>query len=243
VSTIAPNARATVVHFDREQLAEGRAVRVAANAPGAVAQVSCGQIARSQWAVIVDPDAHAELADGRVGEIWLHGNNIAPRYWERPEESRQTFGATLQSRLEMGSHADGSPVGATWMRTEDLGVYLDGELYVTGRRADLITIDGRQHYPQDIEKTTSDASAIVRRGYVAAFSTDDGVVTIAERASGTRRADPAPAVEAIRTAVFDVHGLSVSDVCFVPAGAIPRTTSGKLARRACRAAYLRGEFG
>jgi fatty-acyl-CoA synthase len=243
VSTIAPTARATVVHFDREQLAKGRAVRVAANAPSAVAQVSCGQIARSQWAVIVDTDAHAELADGRVGEIWLHGNNIARRYWERPEESRRTFGATLESRLTMGSHAGGSPVGATWMRSGDLGVYLDGELYVTGRCADLIIVDGRQHFPQNIEKTASDASAIVRRGYVTAFSTDDGLVIIAERASGTRRADPAPAVEAIRAAVSDGHGLSVSDVRFVPAGAIPRTTSGKLARRACRAEYLRGEFG
>ena len=104
-------------------------------------------------------------------------------------------------------------------------------------------IDGRHHYPQDIEETTAAASPIVRRGYVAAFSTDDGVVIIAERASGTRRADPAPAVEAIRAAVSHVHGLSVSDVRFVPAGAIPRTTSGKLARGACRAAYIRGEFG
>jgi len=243
VSTIAPTAHATVVHFDREHLAQGRAVRVAANAPGAVAQASCGQIARSQWAVIVDPDAHAELADGRVGEIWLHGNNIARRYWERPEESRQTFNATLQSRLETGSHADGSPAGATWLRTGDLGVYLDDDLYVTGRRADIVRVDGRHHYPQDIEATTATASPIVRRGYVAAFATDDGVVIIAERASGTRRADPAPAVEAIRAAVSDVHGLSISDVRFVPAGAIPRTTSGKLARQACRAEYLRGQFG
>jgi fatty-acyl-CoA synthase len=243
VSTIAPTAHATVVHFDREHLAQGRAVRVAANAPGAVAQASCGQIARSQWAVIVDPDAHAELADGRVGEIWLHGNNIARRYWERPEESRQTFNATLQSRLETESHADGSPAGATWLRTGDLGVYLDDELYVTGRRADIVRVDGRHHYPQDIEATTATASPIVRRGYVAAFATDDGVVIIAERASGTRRADPAPAVEAIRAAVSDVHGLSISDVRFVPAGAIPRTTSGKLARQACRAEYLRGQFG
>jgi len=243
VSTIAPTAHATVVHFDREHLAQGRAVRVAANAPGAVAQASCGQIARSQWAVIVDPDAHAELTDGRVGEIWLHGNNIARRYWERPEESRQTFNATLQSRLETGSHADGSPAGATWLRTGDLGVYLDDDLYVTGRRADIVRVDGRHHYPQDIEATTATASPIVRRGYVAAFATDDGVVIIAERASGTRRADPAPAVEAIRAAVSDVHGLSISDVRFVPAGAIPRTTSGKLARQACRAEYLRGQFG
>ena len=106
----------------------------------------------------------------------------------------------------------------------------------------MVRIDGRNHYPQDIEVTTAAASPIVRRGYVAAFSTDDGVVIIAERASGTRRADPAPAVEAIRAAVSRVHGLSVSDVRFVPAGAIPRTTSGKLARQACRAEYLRGEF-
>jgi fatty-acyl-CoA synthase len=84
---------------------------------------------------------------------------------------------------------------------------------------------------------------MVRRGYVAAFSTDDGVVIIAERASGTRRDDPAPAAEAIRAKVLDVHGLSVADVRFVPAGAIPRTTSGKLARQACRAEYLRGEIG
>jgi fatty-acyl-CoA synthase len=242
VSTIAPTAQPTVVHLDRWQLAEGRAVRVAGDAAGAIAQVSCGQIARSQWAVIVDPDAHTELADGRVGEIWLHGNNIARRYWGRPEESRQTFDATLQSRLEAGSHADGTPAGATWLRTGDLGVYLDGELYVTGRRADIVLIDGRHHYPHDIETTTADASAMVRRGYVTAFATDDGVVIIAERASGTRRADPAPAVEAIRAAVSRVHGLSVSDVRFVPAGAIPRTTSGKLARHASRTEYLRGQF-
>ena len=69
------------------------------------------------------------------------------------------------------------------------------------------------------------------------------LVIVAERAAGTRRADPQPAIEAIRAAVSHRHGLSVADVRFVPAGAIPRTTSGKLARRACRAEYLRGEFG
>jgi fatty-acyl-CoA synthase len=242
VSTIAPAARATVAHFDRDHLADGRAIRVAPDAPGALAQVSCGQVARSQWAVIVDPDAHAELTDGQVGEIWLHGDNVAPRYWARPEESRRTFDATLRSRVTAASHADGAPAAATWLRTGDLGVYLDGELYITGRRADMVLIDGRHHYPQDIEATIAAASPMVRRGYAAAFSTDDGVVIVAERASGTRRADPASAIEAIRTAVTDVHGLAVADVRLVPAGAIPRTTSGKLARQACRAEYVRGEF-
>jgi len=202
--------------------------------------VSCGQVARSQWAVIVDPDAHIELADGDVGEIWLHGANVARRYWSRPETSRQTFDATLRRRAQAGSHADGSAAGAAWLRTGDLGVYLDGELYVTGRRADMIVVDGRHHYPQDIEATAQTAAPIVRRGYVAAFVTDGGIAIVAERASGTRQADPEAAADAIRAEVVGTHGVAVADIRFVPAGAIPRTTSGKVARQACRAEYLSG---
>jgi fatty-acyl-CoA synthase len=142
----------------------------------------------------------------------------------------------------VGSHADGAPADATWMRTGDLGVYVDGELYITGRCADTVVVDGRAHYPQDIEATAAAASPMVRRGYAAAFHTDDGAVLIAERASGTRRVDPAPAIDAIRAAVSAVHGIELRDVRLIPAGAIPRTTSGKLARQACRAEYLGGEF-
>jgi fatty-acyl-CoA synthase len=256
VATIDPTAEATVVYLDREHLGAGHAVRVAADAPNAVAQVSCGRIARSQWGVIVNPDTGEELPDGEVGEIWLQGNNIGRGYWGRSDETRLTFGARLQSRLAEGGHADGSPTEGTWLRTGDLGVYLDGELYITGRIADLVIIDGHYHYPQDIEATTAEAAPTVRRGYVAAFSvpanelpgsdtgdTSERLVIIAERAAGTGRADPQPAIEAIRAAVSHRHGLSVSAVRFLPAGAIPRTTSGKLARRACRAQYLSGVLG
>jgi fatty-acyl-CoA synthase len=248
VATIAPEAEATVVYFDREQLGAGHAVRVPADAPNAVAQVSCGQVARSQWAVIVDPDTGSELPDGGVGEIWLQGNNIGRGYWGMPDETRATFGAKLGSRLGEGSHADGSTVEGTWLRTGDLGVYLDGELYVTGRIADLVTIEGRSHYPQDIEATAAEASPVVRRGYATAFSvpandSSQRLVIVAERAAGTSRVDPQPAIEAIREAVSHRHHLSVSDVLLLPAGAIPRTTSGKLARRACRAQYLNGTLG
>jgi fatty-acyl-CoA synthase len=241
VSTIGPAAEPTVIYLDRERLGAGAAVRAAADDSNAVAHVACGQVARSQWAVIVDSGAGEELPDGRVGEIWLHGDNICRGYWGRPDDSRATFGARLQSRLPVGTHADGAPADGEWLRTGDLGVYLDGELYVTGRRADLVTIDGFDHYPQDIEATTAEASPMVRRGYVTAF-TDEAqrLVVIAERAAGTSRADPQPAIEAVRAAVSQKHGLTVSEVRFVPAGAIPRTTSGKLARRASRARYLAG---
>lgn len=253
VSTIEPTAAASVVYLDRAELGAGRAVRVAADGPDAVAQVSCGRIARSLSAVIVDPDTGAELPDGQVGEIWLQGGSVARGYWGRPDETRRTFGATLRSRLAEGGHAHGTATPGGWLRTGDLGVYLDGELYVTGRRADLMTIGGRAHYPHDIEATAAEASPTVRRGHVAAFSVpaedlpgsataDAGerLVIIAERATGTGRADPGPAIEAIRAAVSQRHGLDVSDVRFLPAGAVPRTTSGKLARRACRAQYLDG---
>ncbi len=248
VATIAPDAQASVVHFDREQLGAGHAVRVSADSPNAVAQVSCGQVARSEWAVIVNPDTADELPDGEVGEIWLQGNNIGRGYWGLPDETRASFGAELRSRLAEGSHAAGSIVDRAWLRTGDLGVYLDGELYVTGRIADLVSIDGTSHYPQDIEATVAEASPVVRRGYVTAFSVpanDSGqqLVIVAERAAGTSRVDPQPPIEAIRQAVWHRHHLDVSDVRLLPAGAIPRTTSGKLARRACRAEYLNGTLG
>lgn len=250
VATIAPAAEATAVYFDSERLGAGSAVRVDADHPKAVAQVSCGQVARSEWAVIVDPTRGSELPDGHVGEIWLQGNNVGRGYWRRPDETRRAFGAKLRSRLADGSHGDGADLDGSWLRTGDLGVYLDGELYVTGRIADLVTIDGRNHYPQDIEATVAAASEIVRRGYVTAFSVPAGddpdagrLVVVAERAAGTSRQDPQPAIEAIRAAVAQRHGLSVSDVRLLPAGAIPRTTSGKLARRACRAEYLAGTLG
>jgi len=120
-------------------------------------------------------------------------------------------------------------------------MFVDGELYVTGRIADVLTIGGRNLYPQEIESTVADASAMVRRGYVAAFTAPD-LVIVAERAPGTGRTDPASAIAAIQEAVSARHGVTVVDIRLVPAGAIPRTTSGKLARRACRGEYLSGDL-
>jgi acyl-CoA synthetase (AMP-forming)/AMP-acid ligase II len=247
VSTIDPDAEPSAVYLDREQLGAGRAVRVAPDAPNAVAQVSCGRVARSQWAVIVDPDTEVELSDGEVGEIWLHGDNVGRGYWGRASETEQAFRNKLQSRLANASHADGSPVEATWFKTGDLGLYLDNELYITGRIKDLVIVDGRNHYPQDIEATAAEASSVVRAGFVTAFSvqpdTSERLVIVAERAPGAGKADPAPVADAIRAAVSRRHGLPVADVLLVAAGAIPRTTSGKLARQACRAEYLAGVLG
>jgi acyl-CoA synthetase (AMP-forming)/AMP-acid ligase II len=254
VATLAPAAAASAVYLDRVELAARRAVVVAPDAPGAVAHVSPGRLMPDLWAVITNAEG-AEVADGVVGEIWLHGNNIGRGYFRREEETQRTFGNKLQSRLECGSHAEGAPDNGCWLATGDLGVYIDGELYLTGRIKDLIIVDGRNHYPHDIETTVSHASSAIRTGYVAAFSVPadsrdtpagsaaEQVVVVAERAAGVGRADPGPIEVAVRAAVSREHHIRVADLRLVAAGTIPRTTSGKLARSACRAEYLAGRYG
>ncbi len=250
VASIHRDAAASAICVDREQLGAGRAVTVAPGTPGAVAHVSCGQPIPDQWVVIASPDG-AEVPDGTVGEIWLHGNNIGRGYFGREEETQRVFGNKLQSRLYHGSHAEGAPDNGCWLATGDLGVYLDGELYLTGRIKDLIIIDGRNHYPHDIETTVSDASSAVRTGYVAAFSVPGGalngssgeqVVVVAERAAGAGNAGLESVADTVRAAVSRHHHIRLADVRLVAAGTIPRTTSGKLARGACRADYLAGRF-
>ncbi|MEH3139915.1 MAG: fatty acyl-AMP ligase [Mycobacterium kyogaense] len=242
VATTAPTAAPRVLHVDRDELARGVAVAVPPGHEHAVALVSCGQVARSQWCVIVDPDTGSEVPDGRVGEPWLQGDNIGRGYWNRADETRRTFAARLVSTLGDGSHATGSDLDRGWLRTGDLGFHLDGELYVVGRIADVVVLGERRYSPLDLESTAADASPMVRRGYVAAFAADDQLVIVAERATGSGRSDPAAAAEAVAVAVRQRHRAIVGDVRIVPAGTIPRTTSGKLARRACRDAYLAGAF-
>lgn len=252
VASISQDAAASAIYLDREQLGAGRAVPVAPSAPGGVAHVSCGQPIPDQWAVIASPDG-AEVPDGTVGEIWLYGNNIARGYFGREEETRRVFGNKLQTRIDRDSHAEGVPDNGCWLATGDLGVYLSGELYLTGRIKDLIIIDGRNHYPTDIETTVSNASPAIRTGFVAAFSvpadllespggTGEQVVVVAERAAGAGRTDPDQIAEIVRAAVSRAHHLPIADLRMVAAGTIPRTTSGKLARNACRTEYLAGRF-
>ncbi|WP_333618867.1 long-chain-fatty-acid--AMP ligase FadD32 [Dietzia sp.] len=266
-----------VVDVDRHELGAGRFTVLSPEAaegnPDAIPQVACGYIAPSQWAVIVDPEldddgvhtgSGAELPDDRVGEIWLHGANIGQAYWQRPEESHETFANRLVSRLDEGTHASSEfgtvPEDAGWLRTGDYGVYHEGELYITGRVKDLVIVDGRNHYPQDIEGTAQAESAALRPNFVAAFSVpanqlppearngreiaaDDGsetLVLVAERAPGAGKADPAPIAEAVRKGISEAHGVHAQDVLLVPAGSIPRTSSGKIARRATRKEYIDG---
>ncbi|AOW93786.1 fatty-acid--CoA ligase [Rhodococcus sp. WMMA185] len=264
VSSTRHSDEARVIYVDRNALNSGRVVKVDQDAENAIPQVSCGYVARSQWAAIVDPETGTEQPDGHVGEIWLHGENIGAGYWGRTNETAETFYNKLATPLTDGSHTEGAPSDANWMRTGDFGVYVDGELFITGRVKDLVIVDGRNHYPQDLEVSAQEASSALRPGFVAAFSvpanelpsvvfanshsglnfdpedSSEQLVVVAERAPGAGKADPQPIADTVRAALSTRHGVTARDVLLVPAGSIPRTSSGKIARRACKASYIEG---
>ena len=235
--TTGPAAAPSVTTFDRDALATG----TGRPAGTGVRLVACG-VPAGQRVALVDPHTAVVLADGEVGEIWVHGPNVGAGYWEKPLESTETFGARLA-----GDHA-GLPDGP-WLRTGDLGVRHGGELYIAGRIKDLVIVDGRNHYPQDVEATAASADPEIRPGSVAAFAVEgtetESVVVVAEhRAHDTLTEEAERAlVSAVRRLVSDAHGLSLRDVLLVPAGRVPRTSSGKIARGACRDRYLAGDYG
>ncbi|MDT5327435.1 MAG: fatty acid CoA ligase FadD32 [Mycobacterium sp.] len=254
-----------IIHVDRDELNRHRFVEVPQDSPTAVAQASAGRVGVAVWVTIVDAETATELPDGQIGEIWMHGQNMGTGYWNRPEETAETFQNILKSRTTP-SHAERAPDDGTWVRTGDYGVFHDGDLYITGRVKDLVIIDGRNHYPQDLEYSAQEASRALRTGFVAAFSVpanqlpaevfenthaglkhdpDDSseqLVIVGERAAGAHKLDLTPVVDDIRAAIAVRHGVTVRDVLLTPAGAIPRTSSGKIGRRACRAAYLDGSL-
>jgi fatty acid CoA ligase FadD32 len=265
VSTTPMNEPPKIITVDRDELNDHRFVEVPADSPHAVAQASAGKIGVAEWATIVDTDTATELPDGQIGEIWLHGQNMGTGYWNKPEETSETFQNILKSRTNP-SHAEGAPDDGMWVRTGDYGAYHEGDLYITGRVKDLVIIDGRNHYPQDLEYSAQESTKALRTGFVAAFSvpanqlpdevfanahsglkrdpddTSEQLVIVGERAPGAHKLDMAPIADDIRAAIAVRHGVTVRDVLLTPAGAIPRTSSGKIGRRACRAAYLDGSL-
>ncbi|MGJ6121216.1 long-chain-fatty-acid--AMP ligase FadD32 [Mycolicibacterium sp. Y3] len=265
VSTTPAAEEPKIINVDRDALNTGRIVEVDADSPKAVAQASAGKVGISEWAVIVDAESATELPDGQIGEIWISGQNMGTGYWGKPEETREIFQNTLKSRTSP-SHAEGAADDATWVRTGDFGAFYDGDLYITGRVKDLVIIDGRNHYPQDLEYSAQESTKALRTGFVAAFSvpanqlpaevfenthaglkfdpedTSEQLVIVGERAPGSHKLDLGPVVDDIRAAIAVRHGVTVRDVLLTPAGAIPRTSSGKIGRRACRAGYLDGSL-
>jgi len=200
----------------------GGGFRRARSAPDTVL---CGKPSDGHQLRIVDPATRRAVPAGQAGEIWLSGPSIAAGYWGRPDENETVFRATL---------SDGAV--SHFLRTGDLGRLENGELVVTGRLKDVIIVAGRNHHAEDLELSAQAACPELRASGIAAFAIarNDGealVLTIEAADSNDLRAR-------LREAMAAEHELAIADMLFVPAGRLPRTTSGKISRKACQALFL-----
>jgi acyl-CoA synthetase (AMP-forming)/AMP-acid ligase II/thioesterase domain-containing protein len=194
--------------------------------------VSLGLAPPGQRLTIVDPDSHQSCGPGLVGEVWVSGANVGQGYWNRPAETERTFHAVLRDTGE-----------GSFLRTGDLGFLHNGELFVTGRLKDLIILRGRNYYPQDFELTVETSHKALRPGCTAAFSveTETGErLVIVQELRDSNQTGLQEIIQTIRRAVFEEHEVAAHVVVLVHAGNIPKTSSGKLQRHACRSAYLAG---
>ncbi|MGV0731662.1 SDR family NAD(P)-dependent oxidoreductase [Mycolicibacter sinensis] len=225
-----------VQHIDRVALGDNRVIDVHADDPNVATLVGCGKPRGGQRVIIVDPETRRECAADRVGEIWLAGGSVAHGYWGASELSAETFAATLSDSAE-----------GPFLRTGDLGFLHSGELFVTGRRKDLIIIRGTNHYPNDIELTVQNTNPGLLRGRGAVFSiapepgAAEQLVVVQEVDPSRIGADAADeAMQAIRTAVTENHSVRTYAVVLVQPLQLPTTSSGKIQRSACKQQYLDG---
>jgi acyl-CoA synthetase (AMP-forming)/AMP-acid ligase II len=232
-----PGQAPTTVRFDYEGLSDGYAKP--SDDDSGVTLVSCG-VPRAATVRIVDQETRVQKPDGEVGEIWIHGDNVAQGYWRNPQASADTFGGMLVDP------APGTPEGP-WLRTGDLGFVFDGELYIKGRVKDLLIVYGKNHSPDDIEATIQELTG----ARCAAIAVPDGhtekLVVIAEvRKRGESHDEVMSRYKAIRgdltSAISNLHGLRVADLVLVDPGGIPITTSGKVRRASCVEQYRKTEF-
>lgn len=198
--------------------------------------VSCGYPLTGMSVVIVNPETLTRCRNNEVGEIWVSGASVTQGYWNQPEATAASFAAHVQDTGE-----------GPFLRTGDLGCFQGEELFITGRLKDLIVIRGRNHYPQDIELSVAKAHPALRPDGNAVFSVEEGqeerlvVVQEVERTC-RRQLQVDEVVAAIRRQVSQEHQLQVQAISLISPGSLPKTTSGKVQRRACRHAYLTKSF-
>jgi acyl-CoA synthetase (AMP-forming)/AMP-acid ligase II/3-oxoacyl-[acyl-carrier-protein] synthase III/acyl carrier protein len=225
-------AAPTVIHVCPQKLRENR---VEVTGRDGQAFIACGLATPGTDVVIVDPETQRRCANDRVGEIWTCGPSVARGYWNRPELTEEMFGGGLHDS-ERGPY----------LRTGDLGFIHAGQLYVTGRLKDVIVIRGQNHYSQDIERTAEGCSESLRSSAGAAFSVrvkdEERLVLVHEVERGQSDIDTDEVMAEIASQISNNHELVPYAIVLVRPHSIPRTTSGKIKRTACRDDFQRDEL-
>ncbi len=226
VSGVRPGAQPIRLELDADQLREGRlrTARRGATVPRK-ALIGCGAALPGTRLAIVDPATDARAAPGTIGEIWVSGGQVTAGYWNDPDASEGKMRASLADTPDL-----------VWLCTGDLGFLHNEELFVVGRMDDMLLVRGRNHAPQDIERTAESAdNAALRPNASAAFlaggAAGEGLVLVAE-VRRAKDAENAPHILAsVRGAVAAEHGLDLRGFALLRSNQLPRTTSGKVRRK------------
>jgi acyl-CoA synthetase (AMP-forming)/AMP-acid ligase II/acyl carrier protein len=227
-------ARPATLWVETAGLESNLVVRAGPGDTAARELVGCGQI-EGETVIIVDPATRRVCAPDRVGEIWVASPSVARGYWARTELTEETFHART-------ADTDEGP----FLRTGDLGFLSDGDLYIVGRIKDVIILHGRNCAPHDIEMTVEQCHSALRPGCGAAFTIDgsdeEWLIIVHEVASSADSEQQADIIECICWKVAEEHELPVHAIALLKAGTIPKTSSGKIMRHACRSGFLRDEL-
>jgi acyl transferase domain-containing protein/acyl-CoA synthetase (AMP-forming)/AMP-acid ligase II/SAM-dependent methyltransferase/acyl carrier protein len=215
-----------------EELKQNLVVENDISSPLSRVFVGVGRPYMDTTVMIVNPESLTPSKQSEVGEIWISGGSVASGYWNRPQATQETF----QSALKDGEEG-------CFLRTGDLGFLSNGELFVTGRLKDVIIISGRNHYPQDVELTVENSHPALRSNCSAAFAiemqTGECLVIACEvERTHLRHLNTLEIVRAIQIAVSTEHELEVYGVVLLKTGSIPKTSSGKIQRQACKLGFL-----
>ncbi len=214
--------------------AKGEVAPSADDAEGVVRLVSCGKQFPEHTVQVFDIDDAASerpLPEGKVGELRIAGPSVMRGYWEDAERTREAFAGKL-------------------LRTGDLGFISDGHVFVCGRSKEVVIVNGRNYYPQDMEWEAGKVAG-VRRGNVVAFGARDPsgverdrerVVLAFEVQEPERLGQSSKLCSEVRQSVQEGIGLTLDDVIALPPGALPKTSSGKLQRAKTRELYETGEL-
>ncbi|MEG4072283.1 amino acid adenylation domain-containing protein [Microcoleus sp. Pol14C2] len=231
IATVRSGETPTFLPVDAGALENNRIVEVLEGEGGARTLVGCGFPEFGTKVAIVNPETLTQCQPHEVGEIWVAGETVARGYWNRPEETEKTFQAYLSDTTE-----------GPFLRTGDLGFLRDRELFITGRLKDLIIIRGRNLYPQDIERTAERSHPSLRLGAIAAFSVEvageEQLVIVQELQSRKAPDHAEEIISAIRERIAREYEVQVYGVVLIKPGSIPKTTSGKIQRRAACADFL-----
>ncbi|OYD96063.1 non-ribosomal peptide synthetase [Nostoc sp. 'Peltigera membranacea cyanobiont' 213] len=227
-------ALAQVRTVEKFALSQNQIVEATTQSQDIQSFVSCGKTIPQQQIVIVNPETLTRCSSDEVGEIWVFGPSVGQGYWNRTQETEQTFHAYLKDTKE-----------GPFLRTGDLGFLHNEELFITGRAKDLIIIRGKNLYPQDIELTAERSHLSLRSGANAAFTVEvnnEERLFVVQELEFRAKPNLAEVASAIRQAITEEHEIQVYGVVLIKPGSIPKTSSGKIQRRTTRAQFENGEL-